>query len=406
MKILVLDEWIPYPLISGKRLRSYHLLARAARNHEITYLCFEDRSEEAAARAHMESLGMKVVSLERRDPFVPSYKLYWLTAANLFSRMPLVMRKHFKHDYLEQLNRLVRGEKFDLIHCEWTHYGVYTSDLGDHPLFLSSHNVEAMPWERLYVHERNPVKKVLLGLEWRKMVAFEKEVCSRFHHISAVSEDDRKKLMSLYGCESVTIIPNGVDVSYYDFSLREPAGRTLVFSASFDAFVNQDAVRYFMDSIFPRIAEQAPETNVLFLGKDPPLSLRKYTSEKVSFTGVVADVRPYLSRSSVCIVPIRVAGGSRIKILEAMAAGLPVVSTPEGAEGLDICHGEHVLIAQNETEFAKLALGCMSNRELVEQLCTRARGLVEKNYDWEVIAPRLESAWEETVERFSRKKAP
>lgn len=403
MKVLVLDEWIPYPLVSGKRLRSYHLLARAARNHEITYLCFQDSSEEREAQGHMESLGIKIVSLERRNPFAPAYKLYWLTLANVFSKMPLVMRKHFRRDYLERVTRLVRDEKFNLVHCEWTHYGVYASALRGRPLFLSSHNVEAMPWERLYLHEKNPVKKMLLGLEWKKMLAFEREVCGRFHHIGAVSEDDRQKFMDLYGCESITIIPNGIDVNYYDFSLPEPTGNTLVFSASFDAFVNQDAVDYFMSSIFPRIVERTPDIRVVFLGKDPPPSLLKYASEKVSFTGVVEDVRPHLSRSNVCIVPIRVAGGSRIKILEAMAAGLPVVSTPEGAEGLDVAHGEHILVAQNEVEFAKLVLRCMSNRELVEQLCTRARRLVERCYDWETIAPLLEGAWEKTIQRFSQR---
>jgi glycosyltransferase involved in cell wall biosynthesis len=259
-----------------------------------------------------------------------------------------------------------------------------------------------MPWERLYVHERNPIKKILLGREWKKMLAFEREVCGRFHHVSAVSEDDREKFAELYDCKSVGVIPNGIDVNYYDFSLPKPSGKTLVFSASFDAFVNQDAVRYFMASIFPGIAERIPDIRVIFLGKDPPPSLRKYESERVSFTGLVEDVRPHLSRSSVCVVPIRVAGGSRIKILEAMAAGLPVVSTSEGAEGLDVSHGEHILIAQNAAEFTKLVLRCMSNRELVEQLCARARRLVEKCYDWESIAPLLENAWEETVRRFSQ----
>ncbi len=404
MRVLVLDEWIPYPLISGKRLRSYHLLARVARNHEVTYLCFEDSSRESEARRHMESLGIEMITLERRDPFAHAYGLYWHTMANLLSPMPLVMRKHFRRDYLQRMMRLVEEKRFDLVHCEWTHYGVYARHLHDRPLFLSSHNVETMPWERLFLHERNPIKKMLLRLEWKKMLAFEREVCGRFHHVGAVSEDDKTKLMELYGCRSVTLIPNGIDVDYYDFSLPEPARKTLVFSASFDAFVNQEAVRHFMTSIFPGVVERAPDLRVIFLGKDPPASLRKYENERVSFTGVVEDVRPYLSRGSVCIVPIRVAGGSRIKILEAMAAGLPVVSTPEGAEGLDVSHGEHILIAQNAAEFVKLVLRCLSNRELVEQLCTRARKLAEKSYDWNNIAPLLEAAWEETIRIHSRSK--
>ena len=403
MKILVLDEWIPYPLVSGKKLRSYYLLTRAARNHKITYLCFADPSGEEVARKQIESSGIRLVTLPRKNPFDPSYRLYFLALTNLVSPAPLVMRKHFRKDYLATMCRLVREERFDLVHCEWTHYGAYVRELPSYPRFLCSHNIEAMPWERLYEHEENRIKRPFLYLEWQKMLRFEKEVCGKFDHIAAVSEDDRAKFRDLYGCKSVTLIPNGVDVGYYNFALPDLAKKSLVFSASLDAFVNQDAAVYFMESIFPRILERDSGVKVMFLGKDPPSSLRKYASEQVTLTGTVDDVRPYLSRSSVCIVPIRVAAGSRIKILEAMAAGLPVVSTPEGAEGLEVVAGEHILIARNEDEFAGCAIRLLNDNSLVQSLTTKARRLVEERYDWERIAPLLEQAWEETILKFRQR---
>jgi len=424
VKVLVLDEWIPYPLISGKRLRSYHLLSRAARGHETTYLCFADPDADGAggdkaARQHMESLGVRMVTLPRKDPFTPAYRLYALAAANVMSPRPLVMRKHFRRDYLAKLRELVAAEKFDLIHCEWTHYGAYARLVDGLPRFLSSHNIEAMPWERLYRHETNPVKRAALYLEWKKMEAFEREVCRSFHHLSAVSEDDRRKFVNDYGCRSVTIIPNGVDVSYYD-AVREgtsgrteagaaPQGRgrvvgargkTLVFSASFDAFVNQDAVAYWMETIWPKVLKEAPAVKMLFLGKDPPASLGRYASDRVEFTGTVPDVRPYLAQSNVCVVPLRVAGGSRIKILEAMAAGLPVVSTPEGAEGLEVASGEHLLIARDVDEFVSGVVGLLQDEGMARYLTANGRKLVEERYDWQNIARLVPVAWEETVRRF------
>ena len=418
MKVLVLDEWIPYPLISGKRLRSYHLLSRAARDNEITYLCFADpdgdgTAGDKAAREHMESLGMRMVTLSRKDPFTPAYRLYGLAAANLPSPRPLVLRKHFRRDYLSKLQELVGAEKFDLIHCEWTHYGAYARLVTGLPLFLSSHNIEAMPWERLYRHERNPVKRAALYVEWKKMVAFERGVCRSFHHVSAVSEDDRKKFIGDYGCESVTVIPNGVDVSYYDAVLQEtggqPGGRgrsfgarskTLVFSASFDAFVNQDAVLYWMETIWPVLLKELPAVKILFVGKDPPPTLTRYASDRVQFTGTVPDVRPHLAQSSVCVVPLRVAGGSRIKILEAMAAGLPVVSTPEGAEGLDVVPGEHLLIARDVDEFVSGVVGLLQDEGMARYLAANGRKLVEERYDWRTIARLIPMAWREAVRRF------
>jgi glycosyltransferase involved in cell wall biosynthesis len=399
----VLDEWIPYPLVSGKRLRSYHLFMRAAHNHTITYLCFADPSGEEAARKQIESLGIRLVTLPRKNPFDPTYKRYFLALTNLASSMPLVMKKHFRDDYLARARQLVRDEAFDLIHCEWTHYGAYVAALPRRPLFLSSHNIEAMPWQRLYEHEKNPVKRAFFYLEWRKMLRFEKEVSGEFDHIGAVSADDRDKFKNLYGCESVTLIPNGVDVSYYNFTPPDLTRKSLVFSASFDAFVNQDAVVYFMESIFPKILEKDSGIRVIFLGKDPPSSFRKYASERVTLTGTVGDVRPYLLRSSVCVVPIRVAGGSRIKILEAMAAGLPVLSTPEGAEGLEVVAGEHILIARNEDEFARCVIQLLNDRSLAQSLTTKARRLVEERYDWERIAPLLEQAWRQTILRFQQR---
>ncbi|MCX5801420.1 MAG: glycosyltransferase [Candidatus Eisenbacteria bacterium] len=403
MKVLVLDEWIPYPLISGKRLRSYHLLARAARNHKITYLCFADPSGEEGARKQIESLGIRLLTLPKRNPFVPAYRLYSLALANMFASTPLVMKKHFRRDYLVTLNQLVKEEDFDLIHCEWTHYGAYVTGLQDRPLFLSSHNIEAMPWQRLYQHEKNPIKRALLHLEWRKMLRFEEKVCRRFDHVGAVSEDDRYKFKTSYGCESVTVIPNGIDVHYYDSVKPDLASKSLVFSASFDAFVNQDAVAYFMESIFPRVLEKDPGVTTTFLGKDPPPFLRRLAGERAVFTGTVEDVRPHLSRSTLCIVPVRIAGGSRIKILEAMAAGLPVVSTPEGAEGLEVVPGEHILIARSEEEFAGYVIRLLNDKSLAQSLSAKARKLVEERYDWDKIAPLLEQAWRETVVRFQQR---
>jgi glycosyltransferase involved in cell wall biosynthesis len=437
VKVLVLDEWIPYPLISGKRLRSYHLLSRAARSNDMTYLCFADPGRDGAAddsatgdeaaRKHMESLGVRMVTLPRRDPFTPAHRLYTLAAANLLSARPLVMKKHFRKDYLAKLRELVAGEKFDLLHCEWTHYGAYARLIPGLPRFLSSHNIEAMPWQRLYRHEANPIKRAALYVEWKKMAAFEREVCRSFHHISAVSEDDRKKFMHDYGCESVTVIPNGVDVSYYDevvervggvpangggqpeASGRPPGarsrsrgahGKTLVFSASFDAFVNQDAVVYWMEAIWPRLLKELPAVRMLFLGKDPPRALGRYVSDKVQLTGTVPDVRPYLAQSSVCVVPLRVAGGSRIKILEAMAAGLPVVSTPEGAEGLDVVSGEHLLIARDVDEFVSGVAQLLHDEGMARYLAANGRKLVEERYDWQNIARLVPAAWEEAVRRF------
>jgi polysaccharide biosynthesis protein PslH len=405
MRVLVIDEWLPLPLDSGKRIRTFKLLAPLARRHAITYLAYADAKADREKIASLEAAGFRVVCVSPADRFRTPIRLALGLASNLLLRDPIAVRKHFTRRYASVLRKLLGTEDFDLIHCEWTHYSQFLRANCRLPRFLSSHNVESMCWRRFYEVQTNPLRRAAIYLEWLKMRHFEKRAIAEFDHVAAVSDVDAAVMRSSFEKDPVAVIPNGVDTEFY---AREPGpsdSEMLVFSASMDAFVNQDAAESFVKSIFPRILARRPEARFMILGRKPPESIRRLASDRVVVTGTVDDIRPPLFQASVSAVPLRIAGGSRLKILEAFAAGVPVVSTSIGAEGLEVVPGKHLLIADGDEAFADACVDLLADAPLRQRLAAEGRKLARQRYDWSSISPSIEEAWLRTVELF-RQRSP
>lgn len=398
MRVLVVDEWLPLPLDSGKKIRTYHLLAPLARRHEITYLCFADPEAEAEKVSQMERAGFCIVCVPPARRFQTPATLAVGLATNLFLRAPLVIRKHYSRRFQQAAERLLARERFDLVHCEWTHYAQYLQSARGLPRFLSSHNVESMQWRRFARVQTNPFRKAAIHVEWLKMQRFEHRVIRDFDHVAVVSDEDAHT-MRAFGTPSVDVIPNGVDTKYYQESDgRERPGLGVLHSM--DAFVNQDAAVYFAKRVFPRICARKPQARFMIIGRCPPKSIQNLAGDRITVTGSVEDVRPLLSKTMISVVPLRIAGGSRLKILESFAAGIPVVSTSIGAEGLDIEPGRHLIVADDESAFAAECLRLMEQPQLRAQLAAAARSCLKDKYDWSVLSPLVEGAWETTSRRF------
>ena len=404
MRILVVDEWIPYPLDSGKKIRTFNLLAPLARRHEITYLSCADPVQDAAKIEQMKKVGFRVRTVPPGNRFRTPLSLAFGIASNLFSPTPLAVRKHATRPFLRELRRLLSREHFDLIHCEWTHYAHHLSGIHDLPKFLSSHNVECIPWRRLAEVERNPMRRAGLHLEWLKMRSFEHRALAMFDHVAAVSDPDAHIMRSWFQVESVSMIANGVDLEFYEKIAPSEQGDHVVFCASMNASVNQDAVMYFVKQVLPMIWEKRPGLRFMIVGSKPPPFITALASDRVIVTGSVEDVRPLLGQAAACVVPLRIAGGSRLKILEAFAAGLSVVSTSIGAEGLDVELGKHLLIADGEAAFADATIRLLEDRSLRQRLTAASRKLVQECYDWKKIVPKVEEAWERTIGNYIRKR--
>jgi len=257
------------------------------------------------------------------------------------------------------------------------------------PAVLFEHNVEAMIWQRHAAVPQHPVRRAYMRLQWQRMLRYEARECRRFAHVIAVSAVDAQVIRGEYAAASVGHVPTGVDLEYFSSSRRRPQqSRELVFIGSMDWMPNDDGIRWFAQEIFGRIQERVSGARLTVVGRAPSPAIRELAARNsaIEVTGTVADVRPYLERAGVSVVPLRIGGGTRLKIYEMMAMGVPVVSTAIGAEGLPIRHDEHLLIADSADEQVSAICTLLTDRARASRLAVAARRHVQEHCSWDAVA--------------------
>jgi glycosyltransferase involved in cell wall biosynthesis len=280
---------------------------------------------------------------------------------------------------------------FDARICDFLFPSVNIPDLRNWTLF--QHNVETVIWERHAREGRTALHRAYFSLQAKKMAAWEQRVCRAVANVVAVSEQDAAAIASRFGLKKVEAVPTGVDTEY--FARRGDTTRTydFVFVGSMDWMPNLDGMKWFFADVLPLMRRARPDLKIAVVGRKPPAS---FVSEAqalgVEVTGTVPDVRPYLWGSAVSIVPLRIGGGTRLKIFEAMAAGVPVVSTSIGAEGLPAEDGRTICMADTADEFAARCLELLDNDGLRERISRAGREMVVNGFSWEQVTTRFEQA--------------
>jgi glycosyltransferase involved in cell wall biosynthesis len=271
------------------------------------------------------------------------------------------------------------------------------------PVVLFEHNVEYMIWKRLHEVEKRPWRRALLALEWRKMRQYEGEACARAGLTVAVSEADRALLAANAPGADIRAIGTGVDTAYFHPNGAVEAPATLVFTGSMDWYPNEDAILYFVAAILPELRRKVSGISLAVVGRDPSDRLRAACAAAgVQVTGTVADIRPYVAEAAVYVVPLRIGGGTRLKIFEALAMGKAVVATRVGAEGLPIVSGQHFLQADSPTDFAQAVVTLLKDAAHRRALGMAGRRLVEERYSWTQVTKQFQAHCEEVVARYAR----
>jgi polysaccharide biosynthesis protein PslH len=271
------------------------------------------------------------------------------------------------------------------------------------PVVLFEHNVEYMIWKRLHEVEKRPWRRTLLALEWRKMRHYEAKACARAGLTVAVSEADRALLAANAPGADIRAIGTGVDTAYFHPNGTVEAPATLVFTGSMDWYPNEDAIMYFIAAILPELRRQVPGLSLAVVGRDPTDRLRAACAAAgIQVTGTVADVRPYVAEAAVYVVPLRIGGGTRLKIFEALAMGKAVVATRVGAEGLPIVSGQHFLQADSPADFAQAVVTLLKDAGRRHALGLAGRRLVTERYSWTQVTRQFEGHCEEVVARHAR----
>jgi glycosyltransferase involved in cell wall biosynthesis len=397
MEVVVVDGVVSYPPTSGKRLRTLHLMLQQARRHRITYLTRGSGRAEENAQARDFLAGHGITTLIVDDP--PSRKKGWRfyadLAANLMSQLPYSVAVHQSAVLARAAGELAATHPVDLWHVEWS--GFLHAIPPGRPVVLSAPNVDALIWQRYHETERNPLKRWYIRRQWKKFERFERRAFASAGRVVAVSAEDAALIREGMGLTNVAVVDNGFDRSSFESIVPQPDAEGILFLGSLDWRPNLDAARLLLDEVFPLVRAQEPGVKLKIVGRTPPEWLVKRAREEpgVELHADVPDVRPYLAGSVVQAVPLRIGGGSRLKIIESLASGLPVVSTRVGAEGLCLRPGVEYVLADGPAEMATALVRCLRERAWARGLAEEGRRTVRERYDWAVLAEKLDRVWRE-----------
>jgi sugar transferase (PEP-CTERM/EpsH1 system associated) len=396
MKVLWLNAGLLLPLDKGGKLRTWHVMRHLAARHDITYLSFEDPSQTAADRAGMSQVCSRLETVPRADAAKGTWRFYADAASYVVNPAPYAVAKYRSREYQKRLESLLAAERFDAVVCDFLPPVVNLPRRLPCPAMLFTHNVEAEIWRRHAETAGNPVSKMLLTQQWQRMLRFEGDALARFDLVLAVSEADGRTFDRLYpGAlrQPVHVVQTGVETDYFTPSPAAAVRTHMVFTGSMDWLPNEDGMTYFCRDILPRIRQSEPEATLSIVGRAPTPAVKKLADiPGVEVTGRVDDVRPHIARGAIYIVPLRIGGGTRLKIFEAMSMARAVVSTTVGAEGLPVTNGRDIDIADEPSRFAHAVVHLMRDAEARRGMEEAARRLVVERYDWSAVASDFERA--------------
>jgi len=389
MKLLWVKTDFLHPTTRGGQIRTLELLRCLHRRHEIHYVAFRDPNEPEGLKRASE-YSSKAYPIEHRVGDKSSPAFLGELIAGLFSSLPVAIRRYQSSAMRLQVERLIQSERVDSVICDFLAPAPNIPELSSCILF--QHNVEAVIWKRRTEHAADALRRFYLKLQADRMFRYEGEVCRKVRKIIAVSEADAALMRESYGVKECEAVPTGVDADYFRAGTPVSALADLVFVGSMDWAPNIDGIDWFEREVLPLILQRKPDCSVAIVGRKPPRAIQELADRHagVQVTGTVPDVRPWLWGSKVSIVPLRVGGGTRLKIFEAMAAGIPVVSTTIGAEGLGARDGDTIRIADAPKDFAEACIALLDNATERERLRDRALQMVTGKYSWEAVATVFE----------------
>jgi len=401
MRILWLKSDLLLPLDKGGKLRTWHLMRHLARRHEITYLAFAEPGIPSADVEGMKEVAARVETIARSEPAKGTLRFYAGAAMHLVDPLPYAVGKYRSAAFTRRLSELLAEAWFDLIVCDFLFPAVNLRKRLPCPAVMFTHNVESEIWRRHAEMKTGLAGRLLYGAQYRRMLRYEERTLRRFDGVLAVSDADRETFARLYPnaiAQPVHVVPTGVDTDYFAPPIsNQPSpisNSALIFTGSMDWLPNEDAMLFFCREVLPIIHTEAPGATLTIVGRAPTPAVKRLAEEHagVNVTGRVEDVRPHMRDAAVYIVPLRIGGGTRLKIFEAMAMGKAVVSTTVGAEGLPVTNGEHIVLADEPRAFARAVVGLIRDRDRRAALEAAARMLVVERYDWSAVAGQLEDA--------------
>lgn len=397
MRILFLSSWFPYPLDNGSKIRAYNLLRSLAAGHDVSLVSFNVPGETADVAAMSQVC--RVVGVVPR----PTYRPGGARAVfGLLSSKP----RHIVDTFSAEMACLIEGEvgahPYDAIVASEAATSAYVPQKTIVPAIYE--DVELARLRDQYAAADSTLARLRYGLTWQKTQRYTRWLLRRYAACTVVSEQERAIVRDIApGYDPIALIPNGVDTGLLRPGTLAPEPNTLIYSGALTYSANYDAVRFFLSEIWPLVRQAEPTTSLSITGKTDGVHLAGLAlTDRVKLTGYLHDIHSAVARAWICIVPLRIGAGTRLKILEAMALGTPVISTSKGAEGLHVSHEENILIADTPQQFAAETIRLLRDPSLRLRLAENGRRMVESEYSWSEIGHRFVGVVESVVRRTAR----
>ena len=389
MRILWVKAGKLLPVDTGGKIRSYNLLRHLAGRHDVTLLSYYGGKRDTWYEGETQKQFPGAVTLATTAPEGASaIALHY--ARHVLTPAPYAVTKFTSPHVSRLISEWYREQRFDVAVCDFLSASLNFPKTLSIPSVLFQHNVESVLWRRQAAHEPNPFKRVAFALEALKMDRYERSTVRRFPHVIAVSERDRAGMTGMTDTSRLSVVPTGVDVVQYRTAAGVAVDPLVLFLGSMDWEANVDAVDYFCRDIWPAVKSAVPAARFRIVGRNPHSRVQKLACDSIEITGSVPSVVEHLRQAAVFVVPLRIGGGTRLKIFEAMAAGKAVVSTSIGAEGLDVHHGRDVILADQAPRFADAVIELLLDAERRRALGVAAAELAAR-HDWSVVARHFEA---------------
>ncbi len=397
MRILMLTQVAVYPADAGPKVKTLQVLRHLARQHTIIYCTFVRNAQEALGAEKLREICSRVstVTIKRSRLGDARFLVESLLTGDSF-----ILRRDERREMRETVQELLRTEQIDVLHVDQLNMMRFVPPDWPGTVILDEHNAVWQVVERLRNGASNPISRLLLGREVQVMRKLEGAACRRASVVLAVSEQDRRALWQVVGKSvPIEVVPITVDAERFEriYSARNPQSALLFTIGTLFWPPNSEGVTWWLREGYGHLRAICPDLTYDIVGARPPRTLQQLaeSSPGVRLHGYVADVEPFWMRATALAVPILAGGGVRVKILEAMAMGVPVISTAIGCEGLAVRNGEHLLIADTPKDFAQACAAVLQDEKLARRLAQNARQLIVERYDAQVALRTLDSAYEQ-----------
>jgi glycosyltransferase involved in cell wall biosynthesis len=393
MRVLLLTQVLPYPPDSGPKVKTYYVLKYLAQQHQVTLASFVRESDRPEYIRHLEALCEQVVTVPiGRSPL----RDLGFLGRSLLTNRPWMMLRDERPQMRAALHDLAIKTRFDVVHADQLNMGQYALPFNGSRKVLDLHNALWVLYKRL-AETMSPTRpmKYLLMRDWRLLKRYEGDLCRAFDAVMAVTDEDRRALVEAGARDDMTVIPIAIDTDEQAFIPRQPRGPHIIHIGTMYWPPNIEGITWFLDHIYPLVKQRVPDVRCTLIGARPPESIqaRAESDPSLTVTGYVDDPLPYIQDASMMVVPLKAGGGMRVKILNALSQGIPMVSTTVGCEGIAVTHGEDILIADEPAAFADSTARLLTDAALNRQITENGRRTAEQRYDYRQACRPLDAIY-------------